>query len=97
MSEHIDFIDNVYDNVKNPLGFICNKVGGFMGSSQNYSLTDKKDEDEDLDERRARGRKTAASAQGRHDDERARLPEAKIREILKKAIQIVNENKAKKD
>ena len=41
------------------------------------------DDDEDLDERRARGRKTAASAQGRHDDERARLPEAKIREILK--------------
>ena len=55
------------------------------------------DEDEDLDERRARGRKTAASAQGRHDDERARLPEAKIREILKKAIEIVNERKAKKD
>ncbi len=58
-----------------------------------------KDKDEDLDERRARGRKTAANAQGRHDDERARLPEAKIREILKKAIQIVNENNkaAKKD
>ena len=50
-------------------------------------------------ERRARGRKTPASAQGRHDDERARLPEAKIREILKKAIQIVQENNkaAKKD
>tara|TARA_B100001094_G_C18127839_1_gene770486 strand:- start:626 stop:1588 length:963 start_codon:yes stop_codon:yes gene_type:complete len=58
-----------------------------------------KDKDEDLDERRARSRKTAANAQGRHDDERARLPEAKIREILKKAIQIVNENNkaAKKD
>ena len=57
------------------------------------------DKDEELDERRARGRKTAASAQGRHDDERARLPEAKIREILKKAIQIVQENNkaAKKD
>lgn len=48
--------------------------------------------EEDLDERRARGRKTAASAQGRHDDERARLPEAKVREILKRAIQIVQEN-----
>ena len=50
MSEHIDFIDNVYDNVKNPLGFICNKVGGFMGSSHNYSLTDKKDEDDSTDD-----------------------------------------------
>ena len=57
----------------------------------------RKDDDEDLDERRARGRKTAASAQGRHDDERARLPEAKIREILKKAIAIVNERKARKN
>lgn len=44
MSEHIDFIDNVYDNVKNPLGFICNKVGGIMGSSEKYTITDKKDE-----------------------------------------------------
>jgi len=62
-------------------------------------LEEGEDKDEELDERRARGRKTAASAQGRHDDERARLPEAKIREILKKAIQIVQENNkaAKKD
>ena len=46
MSEHIDFIDAVYDNVKNPLGFICNKVGGLMGKSENYVITDKKKEDE---------------------------------------------------
>jgi poly-beta-hydroxyalkanoate depolymerase len=26
MSEHIDFIDNVYNNMKNPLHFIMNKV-----------------------------------------------------------------------
>jgi archaellum component FlaC len=26
MGEHIDFVENVYDNVKNPLGYICNKV-----------------------------------------------------------------------
>ena len=26
MGDHIDFIENVYENVKNPLGFICNKV-----------------------------------------------------------------------
>ena len=44
MSEHIDFIDNVYDNVKNPLGFICNKIGILMGSSENYVLTDKNED-----------------------------------------------------
>jgi len=26
MGDHIDFIEKVYENVKNPLGFICNKV-----------------------------------------------------------------------
>lgn len=40
MSSHIDFVDNVYDNVKNPLGFICNKVNGLSGNN-NYNLTDK--------------------------------------------------------
>lgn len=42
MSNHIDFIDKVYDNVKSPLGFICSKVsllGG--GSNESHSLTDK--------------------------------------------------------
>ena len=37
MSEHIDFIENVYDNVKNPLGFICNKISSISGNS-NYTL-----------------------------------------------------------
>ena len=32
MGTHIDFIENVYENVKHPLGYICNKF--------NY-LTDK--------------------------------------------------------
>ena len=40
MSTHIDFIDKVYDNVKNPLGFICNKVNGLSGEN-NYNLTNK--------------------------------------------------------
>jgi archaellum component FlaC len=40
MSSHIDFVDKVYDNVKNPLGFICNKVNGLSGNN-NYNLTDK--------------------------------------------------------
>lgn len=37
MSKHIDFIENVYDNVKNPLGFICNKISSISGNS-NYTL-----------------------------------------------------------
>tara|TARA_B110000495_G_C22857498_1_gene500008 strand:+ start:603 stop:845 length:243 start_codon:yes stop_codon:yes gene_type:complete len=39
MSSHIDFVDNVYENVKNPLGFICNKVTKLSGE-ETYSLTD---------------------------------------------------------
>ena len=30
MSGHIDFVENVYDNVKNPLGYLCNKVGSLI-------------------------------------------------------------------
>ena len=45
MSSHIDFVDKVYDTVKNPLDFICNKVNKLSGSeisnSENNSLTDK--------------------------------------------------------
>lgn len=26
MSEHIDFVENVYDAVKSPLGYICNAI-----------------------------------------------------------------------
>ena len=40
MSSHIDFVDKVYDNVKNPLGFICNKVSILSGKEE-HSLTDK--------------------------------------------------------
>ena len=40
MSSHIDFVDNVYDNVKNPLGFICSRVGK-LSSNESHSLTDK--------------------------------------------------------
>ena len=45
MSSHIDFVDNVYETVKSPLDFICNKVNKLSGSeisnSENNSLTDK--------------------------------------------------------
>ena len=40
MSSHIDFVDNVYDTVKSPLGFICNKVSILSGKDE-HSLTDK--------------------------------------------------------
>ena len=40
MSSHIDFIDNVYDTVKSPLNFMCNKVNLLSGNDNN-SLTDK--------------------------------------------------------
>ena len=35
MSSHIDFIDNVYENVKAPLNFVCNSI------NNNNILTDK--------------------------------------------------------
>ena len=31
MGEHIDFVERVYDNVKNPLGYVCNKVRSLSG------------------------------------------------------------------
>jgi hypothetical protein len=40
MSSHIDFIDKVYDTVKSPLNFMCNKVN-LLSGVQNNSLTDK--------------------------------------------------------
>lgn len=29
MSQHINFIDNIYDNVKQPLAFVCNKINTY--------------------------------------------------------------------
>ena len=40
MSTHIDFIDKVYDTVKSPLNFMCNKVN-LLSGNQNNCLTDK--------------------------------------------------------
>ena len=40
MSTHIDFIDKVYDTVKSPLNFMCNKVN-ILSGNQNNSLIDK--------------------------------------------------------
>jgi hypothetical protein len=39
MSQHIDFIEKIYDNVKNPLGYICNKLNYYTDNTQ-YNLED---------------------------------------------------------
>ena len=33
MAGHINFVENVYDKVKKPLGYICNKVKILSGNS----------------------------------------------------------------
>ena len=38
---YIDFVENVYDNVKNPLGFLCNKINYFSKDDEKYSLHDR--------------------------------------------------------
>jgi hypothetical protein len=40
MGTHIDFVENVYDNVKHPLGYICNRVRYYTGGTT-YTLTNK--------------------------------------------------------
>tara|TARA_B100000161_G_C33181547_1_gene251764 strand:- start:73 stop:324 length:252 start_codon:yes stop_codon:yes gene_type:complete len=43
MSSHIDFVDKVYDTVKSPLGFMCNKINVLSGNetTKKHSLADK--------------------------------------------------------
>jgi len=41
MSDHINFVENVYENVKYPLGFICNTVTHYMG--RRYTINNKID------------------------------------------------------
>ena len=38
MGSHIDFVENVYDTVKHPLGFLCNKIKK-LTTSTTYTLT----------------------------------------------------------
>ena len=39
MGNHIDFVETVYDNVKNPLGFLCNRIRLLGGNTiDNYTL-----------------------------------------------------------
>jgi hypothetical protein len=42
MSDHIDFIENVYENVKSPLGFVCSRIKYYIGTKK-YTLSDKSD------------------------------------------------------
>ncbi len=37
MGSHINFVESVYDNVKNPLGFICSRVN-YLRGSEPYNL-----------------------------------------------------------
>ncbi len=42
MSDHINFVENVYENVKSPLGFICKIVTNYIGIKK-YTLHNKTD------------------------------------------------------
>ena len=53
MNTHINFVENVYENVKNPLGFICSKVNYLRdhNPANNYALDQQQTEDSnDLDD-----------------------------------------------
>ena len=41
MGDHIDFVETVYENVKSPLGFLCNTITHYIGSTK-YTLDEKK-------------------------------------------------------
>ena len=41
MGDHIDFVETVYENVKSPLGFLCNTITHYIGSRK-YTLDEKK-------------------------------------------------------
>ena len=53
MGSHIDFVETVYDNVKHPLTFICNKVKhlsvGETPVEPTYQIAGPDDSDEDSD------------------------------------------------
>ncbi len=41
MGEHIDFVETVYENVKNPLGYICGKINYLAGKSPQLKLEER--------------------------------------------------------
>ena len=43
MGSHINFIENIYENVKHPLGFLCNKIKYLSkNNDNNFTLTNTK-------------------------------------------------------
>jgi hypothetical protein len=45
MSDHIDFVENVYDSVKNPFNYVMDKVKNFSSSEKKHILNGDKNED----------------------------------------------------
>tara|TARA_B100001057_G_scaffold481577_1_gene555760 strand:- start:62 stop:394 length:333 start_codon:yes stop_codon:yes gene_type:complete len=42
MSDHIDLIENIYNNVKSPLGYLCNKINYLKGTDKTeYTIENK--------------------------------------------------------
>ncbi len=39
MDTHIDFIENIYENIKNPLNYVTNKVNNYLQHSSSNNLT----------------------------------------------------------
>ncbi len=42
MSKHIDLIENIYNNVKSPLGYLCDKINYLKGSDKTEYAIDNK-------------------------------------------------------
>ena len=47
MSDHIDFVENVYDNVKTPFYYVMDKVKYFVSSDNKNILDGKRNEEEE--------------------------------------------------
>ena len=50
MGEHIDFVERVYENVKNPLGYVCNKVRSLSGVAHLEALDAPHPNPDDIEE-----------------------------------------------
>jgi hypothetical protein len=46
MNKHIDFIEKVYNVVKSPLGFMCERVN-YLTKNKTYSLDDNNNDNDD--------------------------------------------------
>ena len=42
ITQHIDFVENIYENIKHPLNYVCNKFNNITESNKNYIEDDKK-------------------------------------------------------